>query len=540
MRAASGRLAAGGRQVALTVGAVAGVLCLLVMVAGFALGVRPLVFLSGSMSPTIDTGALAIARSEPAADLRVGDIVSVPTPAGQRVTHRIVDVQHLEQVATLRLKGDANEAIDAAPYQVENADVVVFSIPGLGYLLNWLASPIGLFALGLYAALLLSVLVRGATAEGGRRVKGGARRREIDKTPPVKVPASGRHRRLAGPRHRCGAPVVLVLARGLVPFRSTGGRHLEVAPPRPPRPARLPSRRVHPALTLPLTAATVVAGGWVAGSAEPTLAAWADAGTVSGTTVAAYTVPAPDGSTCAVASGGTTSLRGVNLTWPANVAPLPLLSYNTSTTGISGATTNLTDVTVNGVPSKRIQVTYNPGLTANQGKIVTVRATPRLTSTSTWVGPVTTTWKFRTGATNAIQPVCGDGTPAVVAIRAPDGVTRTVAAERTFITGATGCTADIGLCGTIEDASTISSVTYNLKKVRSGVTTYFNGAGWGSPNVQVTAQSTVYNNQLTFYEDSNTLTVYPTATGAGVYTLTVTVTDSWANVTTTSVSFTLT
>jgi hypothetical protein len=184
-------------------------------------------------------------------------------------------------------------------------------------------------------------------------------------------------------------------------------------------------------------------------------------------------------------------------------------------------------------------VRYNPSTGTNQNKIATVTATPRLTATASWTGPVTT-WKFRTGGNGSTQPVCGDATPAVVAIHAPDGVTRTVAAERTFISGAAGCTADIGLCGTIEDASTISSVKYNLMKVRSGVTTYFNGTAWTSTNVQVTAQSTVYNNQLTFYENSNTATVYPDVTGTGTYTLTVTVTDSWQNVTTTSVSFTLT
>lgn len=532
MRVGSTRVAAGARQIALTVGAVAGVLCLVVTLAGFAFGVRPLVFLSGSMSPTIDTGALAIARSVPAADLRVGDIVSVPTPAGQRVSHRIVDVQHLDQVATLRLKGDANHAVDPAPYQVRSADVVLFAVPEVGYVLSWLTSPVGLFLLGLYAALLMSVLVRGVTVGGGRRVKGGARRLEVPRETPVAVPAVGRHRRPSGPSHRRTSPSIMVLARGLVPSRSAGGRHRAVAPPRAPR------LRVRPALTLPLTVATVVAGGWVAGSAEPTLAAWADSGTISGTTLAAYTVPAPNGNGCAVfGTGSSNTSRGVDLTWPANTAPLPLLSYNSSITGLTGATTAVVDVTVSGVASKQLQVRYNPGLSANQNKIVTVRATPRLTNTATWTGPITT-WKFRTGAASNVQPTCGDATPAVVVIRAPDGVTRTPTAERAFIIGATGCTADIGFCGTIDDASTISSVTYVLSRLQGATTRCFNGSNWVASCSQVTAQSTVYQNQLTFYEDSTTATVYPN-TGTGSYTLTVTVTDSWANVTTTVVSFTL-
>ncbi len=93
MRSGSARVACGVRQVALTVGAVAGVLCILVTIAAFAFGVRPLVFQSGSMSPSIDTGALALARETRADDLRLGDIVSLPTAAGQRVTHRVVSVR---------------------------------------------------------------------------------------------------------------------------------------------------------------------------------------------------------------------------------------------------------------------------------------------------------------------------------------------------------------------------------------------------------------------------------------------------------------
>lgn len=528
MRSRPRRAGALARQIALTLAALAGVVCIAVMVAGLAFGIRPLVFLSGSMGPSIDTGALAIARSAPAADLRVGDVVSVPTQAGQRVTHRIVTVDHHDGAATLRLKGDANEVVDVAPYQVESADVVLFSIPEVGFVITWLASPAGLFLLGLYAALLLSVLVRGAGVPRRQRVRGGARRLEVRPAAAITVPTGGRHRLVRGPRHRTGRPSVLVIARGLVPSRPTGGRHRKIASPPAPRP------KVRPVVTVPLTAATVVAGGWVAGVAEPTLAAWADPAAVVGTTQTAYTVPAPNGiGNCTLVTPGSTTTRGVNLTWVANAAPLPLLSYTTSITGLSGASANV----VTSGSNRILQARYNPSTLANQNKIATVTATPRLSSTASWTGP-TTTWKFRTGANGSTQPICGDATPAVVAIRAPDGTTRTPTAQRAFISGPTGCTADIGFCGTIEDASTISSVTYVLQRNQGGTIRCFNGTSWVTTCNQITGQSTVYNNQLTFYEDANTLTVYPN-TGTGAYTLTVTVTDSWANVTTTSVSFTL-
>jgi signal peptidase I len=455
------RTVGAARQVALTVGAVLGTLCILVTLAAVVLDVRPLVFRSGSMSPTIGTGALALAHRVDGPELEVGQVVSVPTRSGERVTHRIQSVQHDGDRATLVLKGDANRAPDAEPYVVTHADEVVFSVPWLGYAAGWLAGPVGLFVLGLYAAFLVSVIVRPGTA-----------------------------RSRAGGRHSAAAGV------------ST--------------------------LTL-LVAAGLVAGTTLHARTTPTMAAWSDPATVSGTTTTAYTVPAPDGSSCALLTPGSTSSRGVNLTWP---TPTKGTSYTTSVTGIT-ATRSLVTVGSN----QQLQVRYNPGTSANQSKIATVTATPNLTATTSWTGP-TTTWKFRTGNNQNAQPTCGEATPAVVDIVAPDGATRTPTAERTFISGASGCTFDIAFCGTIDDASTISTVTYVLKRTQGSTVRCFSGTAWVPTCNEITAQSTVYQNKLSFYDDATTATVYPNS-GTGSYTLTITVTDSWSNVTTTSVSFTL-
>src|SRR5690349_919870 len=77
----------------LTVGAALGVTCLLMAVAAPLLGIRPLIFLSGSMGPGIPTGSLGIAKDTAARDLHVGDIVTVPLSRGY-VTHRIVGITH--------------------------------------------------------------------------------------------------------------------------------------------------------------------------------------------------------------------------------------------------------------------------------------------------------------------------------------------------------------------------------------------------------------------------------------------------------------
>lgn len=165
------------RNAALTVGAVVGVLMVAALLVGAALGVRPVVITSGSMEPTIPTGAVALTRSTPAAEVEVGDVVTVRSTTGSRVTHRVVDVVLADGGATLRLQGDANDAPDPTPYPAREVGRVVGDVPLLGYLLVGLRSPAGLLGLGALAALLLVFALRGGTGHGrgGTRRAGGRR-----------------------------------------------------------------------------------------------------------------------------------------------------------------------------------------------------------------------------------------------------------------------------------------------------------------------------------------------------------------------------
>ncbi|WP_082575305.1 MULTISPECIES: signal peptidase I [unclassified Nocardioides] len=471
------RLLGAARQVALTVGAIVGTLCIVAALAAVVLDVRPLVFRSGSMSPTIGTGALAIAQRVDASSLEVGQVVSVPTQSGERVTHRIQAVEHQDGSAVLQLKGDANETPDATPYVVTHADRVVFSLPWLGYAVGWAAGPPGLFLLGLYAAFLLSVIVRSDQR-------------------PDEPPTDGDPPR---PTHRAG---------------------------------RAAGRAAAASTALVVVSGTLAAGVLMQARTVPTLAAWADPTAVSGTTVSAYTVPAPDGSSCAAVTPGTGTDRGVNLTWPATAAPLPALSYTPTVSGLTGPTTNVATIGSN----KQLQVHYNPGTAANQNKIVTVQATGYPTGTPSWLG-APTSWKFRTGANAGAQPTCGETVPPVADIRAPDGTTRTRAAFQTFLTGATGCTTTgIILCGTMSDASTIAAEYILQRTVGSTVRCWAGSWVTGCAAYQPASTGT-YSGMDVFYEDGTTSSVYDTA---GTYTLTVRLTDSWANVTTDTVTFTLT
>lgn len=160
------------REAALWTGATLGSLCLLSLLAGWALGVTPLVFGSGSMSPAYDAGALGIAREVPAAEVAVGDVVSVSRADGGRVTHRVVAVERRGSGALLSLRGDANAAPDPETYAVTSVDRVVAGVPVAGYVLNAAASPLGLLVTVLAVGSLLWLGFSGGDRPAPRRRTG--------------------------------------------------------------------------------------------------------------------------------------------------------------------------------------------------------------------------------------------------------------------------------------------------------------------------------------------------------------------------------
>jgi signal peptidase I len=131
------------RETLLTLAALFGTVCLVVMIGVITLDLGVIVFRTGSMSPTIPTGAAALVRTEPADQVEVGDVVTVPSPLGTLpVTHRVVSTEQLADGTTrLRLRGDANDAEDPFPYDVTEVRRVVVSAPGVGYALVRLGDP---------------------------------------------------------------------------------------------------------------------------------------------------------------------------------------------------------------------------------------------------------------------------------------------------------------------------------------------------------------------------------------------------------------
>jgi signal peptidase I len=159
-------------SVALTVSAVLGVVCLVTLAVCSVLGIRPLVVTSGSMSPTITTGSLVLARDTAATEVEVGDVVAVGLPAGGRVMHRVVHVVPAGDGSgqtVLTLKGDANGTPDSQPYVVRRVGEVRLHVPWLGYPITWLSTPLGLVGLGATACGLLVFAFRRTSPPAGRR-----------------------------------------------------------------------------------------------------------------------------------------------------------------------------------------------------------------------------------------------------------------------------------------------------------------------------------------------------------------------------------
>lgn len=144
-----------GRELALNIGALAGLVCIIAAAASMFLGIKPLVFRSGSMEPAISTGALALTAPVSADELAVGDVVSVVTSGDVRITHRVTALAPVgDGTVAVTMRGDANNADDPSPYIVDEADRVFFHVNGVGYVVAWLTSPVAIFLGGMVAGAL--------------------------------------------------------------------------------------------------------------------------------------------------------------------------------------------------------------------------------------------------------------------------------------------------------------------------------------------------------------------------------------------------
>jgi signal peptidase I len=276
------------RESLLWAGAVGGVICLVLGGLALAFGFKPVIFRSGSMSPAIGTGALAFTHHVDAAGLHVGDVVTVRTDKGVRVTHRIRSISPQGDQVTLVLKGDANPVVDSQAYVVGSADRVLFSIPKAGYVVNALSGRAGTFGGGILVGLVL------VTAFGRRR-----------NAPPEALAET--------PAEALQPPVI------------------EPAVPGPDRPVSVRGRRLIIGAGVTLAVVTLLAG------TRGTMAYFTDSATV---TSGSFTMAAPPPSLITACSRDTSS-GAITVTWSSYPTAT---SYNLTGTTPSNPNT-LTNVT---------------------------------------------------------------------------------------------------------------------------------------------------------------------------------------------------
>jgi signal peptidase I len=112
--------------------------------------------LSGSMEPALPVGCVQVTRPVKPQNIEVGDIITFRSPSNLKLmSHRVVAVEEDESYG-FRTKGDANE--DPDPYLIPSENVigrVCYRIAGMGYVVEYLKSPLGFILLGLVGIALI-------------------------------------------------------------------------------------------------------------------------------------------------------------------------------------------------------------------------------------------------------------------------------------------------------------------------------------------------------------------------------------------------
>ena len=101
-------------------------------------GVGEVVFLSGSMQPTIEVGSLGIVHEEK--NYKEGDIVTYIKDR-TLITHRIKEIKSDKEII---VQGDANNIADEPISKDMIEGKIIFTIPHMGSILQILKTPYGI------------------------------------------------------------------------------------------------------------------------------------------------------------------------------------------------------------------------------------------------------------------------------------------------------------------------------------------------------------------------------------------------------------
>ena len=111
--------------------------------------------LSGSMEPAIKTGSIVVIKPEK--NYKIGDIITFNSNGSRLpITHRIYDAKVIKNEVYYITKGDANKTPDDRKIsKKEIIGKVLFSVPYLGFLIEFSKKPIGFLLLIIVPAMII-------------------------------------------------------------------------------------------------------------------------------------------------------------------------------------------------------------------------------------------------------------------------------------------------------------------------------------------------------------------------------------------------
>ena len=122
-------------------------------------GMLPLIVLTDSMHPEIESGDLIICNTAEAKDIKVNDVISFFDPAGNGtsiVTHRVIEIVEEDGEIYFRTRGDNNNTEDKELVPAENlVGVYKMRIAGAGHIAMFMQSTAGLIVCVVLPMILL-------------------------------------------------------------------------------------------------------------------------------------------------------------------------------------------------------------------------------------------------------------------------------------------------------------------------------------------------------------------------------------------------
>jgi signal peptidase len=116
------------------------------------LGYSSVIVYGGSMADSVPIGSIAVTEKVRPEDVGVGDVIvfhppttsTDPSAKSSPLMHRVVSVREEEGQRLFRTKGDANPTPDPTEVVLQGTGSrVVYTIPYVGYLLDFARTPLG-------------------------------------------------------------------------------------------------------------------------------------------------------------------------------------------------------------------------------------------------------------------------------------------------------------------------------------------------------------------------------------------------------------